>query len=329
MRIVYMGTPEIAAGVLREVIDLSKERDLEIVGVYTQPDKPVGRRQILTPSPVKVLALENGLDVYQPVRIKRPKPTEVLRSLQPDLILVTAFGQILSQEILDIPPLGCINMHASLLPEYRGAAPIQWSIVDGKQETGVTAMQMDAGIDTGDMILRERVAIEPEETADTLYDKLTLAGARVIREVLERLLRGEELLRTPQDPEKATYAAMIKKEDGCILWNSPAHRIDCQVRGFAGWPGTYSFLRSGEDREGAKCGILKVRLPRDVEDQGLETGCVYSKLLEGKHPRLVVQTGDGPLEITMLQPSCKKAMETEAYLRGTRELPSRFTDTAE
>lgn len=332
MKIVYMGTPEIAADVLKRVIELSKTEDIEIVGVYTQPDKPVGRKQILTPPAVKVLAEENGLPVFQPKRIKRPKAVETLKALSPDLILVTAYGQLLSQEILDIPPMGCINMHASLLPAYRGAAPIQWVIVNGETQTGVTAMQMDIGMDTGDMLLKRSIAIEDTDTADTLYDKLSVEGAEVIEEVLRKLLKGEKLERIPQNHEEATYAPIITKEDGLLDWNKTAGNIDCAVRGFASWPGTYSFLSVGNDAEAKKCSILKVRCltkeeSASFEEEGaaLSNGSILPSLMSGKHPRMLVKCAEGWVEICQLQLVGKKAMETEAFLRGMHEKPISFT----
>lgn len=325
MRIVYMGTPEIAAGVLQEVINVASEHaDVEIVGVYTQPDKPVGRKQILTPSAVKVLAMEHELGIHQPRHIKRPKTVEILKSLEPDLILVTAYGQILSQEILDIPRFGCINMHTSLLPKLRGAAPIQWAVVNGDTETGVTAMYMDAGMDTGDIIFQRTVAIEEDETADTLYQKLTAMGASMTREVLEKLLAGEELPRRKQEEAEATYAPIIVKENGLIDWTKDAHAIDCQIRGFAGWPGAYTML---EDK---KLEILKAAITQVPEAEGETYGAgqVYQPALSGKHPRLIVFCGDQKddatengkwIEIRALQLQGKKPMEAEALLRGYQE----------
>lgn len=257
MRIVFMGTPEFAACILREVARLEHE----IVGVYTQPDKPQGRKAILTPPPVKQLAMELGLPVYQPRRVKTSAAVEQLRDLRPDLILVAAYGQILSQAILDIPAFGCVCIHASLLPKYRGAAPIQWAIANGEAVTGVTAMQMDAGIDTGDMILKQEVPIGEEETAGTLYDALAAAGAKVTGEILAILSRGECLPREPQREEDATYAPILTKEDGRIDWTMSARQIVDRIRAFTPWPSCYTYLR------GQKLAIGKASLV-DPEKQG-------------------------------------------------------------
>lgn len=326
MKVVYMGTPEIAASVLAKVIELSKTEDIELQAVFTQPDKPVGRKQIMTPPAVKVMAEAAGIPVYQPKRIKRPRWVEILKELSPDLILVTAYGQILSQEILDIPPMGCINMHASLLPKYRGAAPIQWVIVNGEEKTGVTAMQMDAGMDTGDMIITREVSVEKTDNCDTLYEKLSVEGALLIEEVLKKLLKGETLPRIPQNHEEATYASMITREHGLIDWNKSAEAIECMNRGFFGWPGTYSFLHFEGSEETKKCSVLKVSFPENIQTDCQEIGKILPEYLTGKHPRLIVVTGEGLLEIRSLQMVGKKAMETEAFLRGMREMPDRFVN---
>lgn len=312
MRVVYMGTPEIAAKVLEAVYEMP----VEIVGVWTQPDKPVGRKQVMTPPPVKVLAGQYGIPVYQPERIKRKAAVAQLKALEPDLILVTAYGQMLSEEILNIPPLGCINMHASLLPKYRGAAPIQWAIVNGEQETGVTAMLMDKGMDTGDMLIRRVVPIAEDDTAETLYDKLAEEGGVLIKEVLSRLLAGETLLREKQEDAEATYAPIIQKEDGLIDWSQSATQIERRVRGFYSWPCAYTSL---EDK---KLTVLKAHVWSEEEGSALEEaeeaepGSVLAAGLSGKRKKLLVHTGDGVLQIDQLQLQGKKAMEADAFLRG-------------
>lgn len=316
MRVVYMGTPEIAAKVLEAVHELP----VEIVGVWTQPDKPVGRKQVLTPPPVKVLAEQYGIPVYQPERIKRKAAVAELEALKPDLILVTAYGQLLSEKILNIPTLGCINMHASLLPKYRGAAPIQWAIVNGEKETGVTAMMMDKGMDTGDMLIKRTVPIAKDDTAETLYDKLAEEGGVLIKEVVSRLLAGETLPREKQNDEEATYAPIIQKEDGLIDWNRSAQQIEQMVRGFYSWPCAYTSL---EDK---KLTVLKAHVLEEEEISALfalegdpvgkEAGSVLAAGLAGKRKKLLVHTGDGVLQIDQLQLQGKKAMEADAFLRG-------------
>ena len=311
MRVVYMGTPEIAAKVLEAVHELP----VEIVGVWTQPDKPVGRKQVLTPPPVKVLAEQYGIPVYQPERIKRKAAVAELEALRPDLILVTAYGQLLSEKILNIPPLGCINMHASLLPKYRGAAPIQWVIVNGEKETGVTAMMMDKGMDTGDMLIKRTVAIAENDTAETLYDKLAEEGGALIKEVVSRLLAGETLPREKQNDDEATYAPIIQKEHGLIDWSKGACQIEQMVRGFYSWPCAYTML---EDK---KLTVLKAHVFSEEECEalatsGVEVGSVLSEGLAGKRKKLLVHTGNGVLQIDQLQLQGKKAMEADAFLRG-------------
>lgn len=302
MRIVFMGTPEFAACILREVARLEHE----IVGVYTQPDKPQGRKAILTPPPVKQLAMELGLPVYQPRRVKTSAAVEQLRDLRPDLILVAAYGQILSQAILDIPAFGCVCIHASLLPKYRGAAPIQWAIANGEAVTGVTAMQMDAGIDTGDMILKQEVPIGEEETAGTLYDALAAAGAKVTGEILAILSRGECLPREPQREEDATYAPILTKEDGRIDWTMSARQIVDRIRAFTPWPSCYTYLR------GQKLAIGKASLV-DPEKQG-EPG----RVLKSPKKMFWVQTGKGVIAVEELQLQGKKMMSASAFLLGNK-----------
>lgn len=302
MRIVFMGTPEFAACILREAARL----DHEIVGVYTQPDKPQGRKAILTPPPVKQLAMELGLPVYQPRRVKTSAAVEQLRDLHPDLILVAAYGQMLSQAILDIPVFGCVNIHASLLPKYRGAAPIQWAIANGEAVTGVTAMQMNAGMDTGDMILKKEVPIEEEDTAGTLYDSLAVAGAKLTEEVLAILSRGECLPREPQREEDATYAPILTKEDGRIDWTMSARQILDRIRGFTPWPSCYTYLR------GQKLAIWKASLV-DQERQG-EPG----RVLKSPKKEFWVQTGKGVIAVEQLQLQGKKMMPADAFLLGNR-----------
>ncbi|MBQ7059182.1 MAG: methionyl-tRNA formyltransferase [Firmicutes bacterium] len=316
MRIVYMGTPDIAADVLKELLGMKEIS--EIVGVFTQPDKPVGRKQILTPSPVKELALSEGIPVFQPRRIKKEKPVAELKALDPDLIIVTAYGQILSEEILNIPPMGCINMHASLLPKYRGAAPIQWSIVRGEKMTGVTAMQMDKGMDTGDILLQKEVEICPDETEESLLQKLSLAGRGLIREVVEKLAEGQSLPREKQEESKATYAPIIVKEDGLIDWGKSAGDIDRMVRGFHVWPGAYTSF------EGKKLTILESGISTETKDPAPEAGSIYPEAAAGKKPRFLVQTGCGVLEIRKLQLQGKKAMASADFLRGVRQIPEKL-----
>ena len=304
MKVIFMGTPEFAADILRAVHDCP----VELTAVFTQPDRPVGRRQVLTPPAVKVLAQEYGLPVFQPERIKRPRWTELLRSMEPDLVIVAAYGQILSQEILDIPRLGCINVHASLLPRYRGAAPIQRCIADGETVTGVTAMQMDAGMDTGDILLKREVPIRTEDTALTLSRTLANEGALLIREVIRRLLQGKTLPREKQNEAEATYAPMLKKEEGLMDWTQSAKQLDGRIRGFDPWPGAYTFW-------GERKLLIEKALPLEEKGEGVP-GAVQPYEAQAKHKTLRIQTGSGLLEIQRLQLQGKKSMTAEDFLRG-------------
>lgn len=304
MRIVFMGTPDFAAEVLKSLYC----SEHEIVAVYTQPDRPKGRKGELAAPPVKEYALEQGLPVYQPEKIRRKDWVTALREQKPDLMVVAAYGQILPQRILDIAP--CINVHASLLPRYRGSSPIQRSIAAGDAETGVTIMRMDAGMDTGNSILQVRVPITDSDTGETMHDKLADAGAKALMRVVEQFSAGENPVGIPQDEALATYAPMLSREDGRMDWNRSARLIDCAVRAYTPWPSAYTLL---EDR------VLKVQQVR-VFDPGLmiaEPGRVLSReqLIEADR-RILVQTGQGILEICRLQLPGKRALNADEFLRG-------------
>ena len=238
MKIVFMGTPDYAATALEAIL----QAGYEVTGVVCQPDKPKGRSGALAACPVKECALKYNLPVFQPERIKRPEAVAELKKFPADVLVVAAFGQILSEEILTMPKYGCINIHASLLPKYRGAAPIQWCIVDGEKETGVTIMQMDAGIDTGDILFTKKVEITEEETGGSLFDKLSQAGAELIVEALPKIEAGE-VNPVKQDEALSNYARMLKKEDGQINWKRPAEEIGRQVRGMDPWPSAYTYYK--------------------------------------------------------------------------------------
>jgi methionyl-tRNA formyltransferase len=303
MKVIFMGTPEFAAEILQAVAACP----VEVTAVFTQPDRPVGRKQQLTPPAVKTTAEALGIPVFQPERIKKGDWTERIEAMAPDLIVVAAYGQLLSQRLLDIPPLGCINIHGSLLPYYRGAAPIQWSVANGETTTGVTAMRMDIGMDTGDILLTREVPITDTDTAETMYTSLAKEGAILIREVIERLLAGEVLPRRPQ-PEGATYAPILKKEDGLLDWTWTTRQIDCRIRGFSPWPGTFTFWK------GQKM-MIEEAVPA-VEEAGDEEKPGALRITQEKHPKLLVRTGDGWLQIRRLGLQGKKSMEAEAFLRG-------------
>ncbi len=299
MRIVFMGTPDFSVPVL----DALREAGHEIAGVVTQPDKPKGRGKAVAMTPVKEKALEHGLSVYQPLKVRTPEFVQVLRELKPDVMVVVAFGQILTKEVLDIPPLGCVNVHASLLPKYRGAAPIQWAVIDGEKETGVTTMMMDEGIDTGDMLEKEIVPIEDEETGDSLHDKLMAAGARLIVSTLKKIQDGT-IERTPQTDEETCYARMLKKDMGDVDWSLDAHAIERLVRGLNSWPGTYTKWN------GKTVKIWKAKAV-DREYEGALGEAVYVD-----KETILVKTGKGCLSLLELQPEGKKRMAADAFLRG-------------
>lgn len=275
----------------------------EVIAVYTQPDRPAGRKGALTAPPVKQTALALGLPVRQPERIRRPETVEELRGLAPEVVVVVGYGQIIPQSIIEIPPLGIINVHASLLPKYRGAAPIQWAIARGETVTGVTTMRIDAGLDTGDILLQRETPIGPEETAEELAARLAPMGAELLIETLEGLRAGTIAPRR-QDHSQATLAPLLKKEDGRIDWSLPAREIFNRARGFVPWPGVYTEFRGG---------LLHIWRCRPAEDR-IE-GPPGAVKPVGR--RLLARCGDGAsLELLEVQPEGKKRMSAGAFLNG-------------
>lgn len=304
-----MGTPEFAVPCLAALYE-----HCDVIGVVTQPDKPRGRGQKLVPSPVKAWAEAHGLPVWQPKRIKEEDFTAFLEEQKPDLMVVVAFGQILSQRILDIPPYGCINVHGSLLPRYRGAAPMQWCVIDGEKKTGITTMFMDAGLDTGDMLLKAEFPIGPDTTLEEVHDGLMALGAKVLIDTLEELSAGT-LKRIPQTGE-SNYAPMLTKETGHIHWQDRAQKIHNLVRGLDSWPGAHTFLA------GKKYKIWRTRCT--TEKTEAQPGTI---LRADKKEGLFVAAGDGVLEITELQAPGKKRMAAKDYLNGHAiALPATFED---
>jgi len=300
MRAIFMGTPEIAAEVLKCL--LASEH--EIIAVVTQPDRPKGRGKELAKSPVKLVAEEHGIPVLQPERVKAPESVAELRALHPDIILVAAFGQIVSKEILDIPKYGCINVHASLLPEYRGAAPIQWAILDGKELTGVTIMRMDEGIDTGDMICTAEVPITAEETGGSLHDKLAAAGGPLLLSAIKKIEEGTAVY-TPQEHEKHTYAKMLRKELGKLDFTEDAAKLERYIRGLNPWPSAYTY------KDGKVIKFWSASVSYDKFD-----ACPCGTLVSVEDGMLWIMTGNGVLQVKELQPEGKRRMTTEEYLRG-------------
>lgn len=304
MRIVFMGTPEFSVAPLEYLI----RSEYQVVGVYTQPDRPTGRGRTLEQSPVKNMALAHGLEVFQPVRLRNHDEVQRLTALKPDLILVTAFGQILPQSVLDIPPFGCLNIHPSLLPKYRGATPIPSAILGGESETGVTIMLMDAGMDTGHIISQIIVGIEPQDTTESLTRRLAQAGVHLLGEVLP-LWFDRSLKPQPQDVSKATYTSPIAKEDGVINWQMSAEEISRRVRAFYPWPGCYTWW------QGKLLKLLEA-VPLH-KNKDLLPGKVVA-LASGQPAVVGVETGDGILGLLRVQLEGKRALTAAEFLLGQR-----------
>lgn len=300
MKIVFMGTPDFAVETLRTLLESPKH---EVAAVVTQPDKPKGRGNVMQFPPVKELALEYQVLTYQPVKVRAPEFVEVLKEIRPDVIIVVAFGQILSKEILDIPTYGCINVHASLLPKYRGSAPIQQAIIDGEKETGVTIMRMDTGVDTGDMIKKSVIPIERKETGESLFGKLSKLGGPLILEVLEELETGRAVFEK-QDESMASHVKMLDKRMGKINWKESAEKIERLVRGLNSWPSAYTALDGR---------ILKI-WDADVLKQEYPGEC--GSVVEVRKDCFYVKTGEGTLAIKEVQLEGKKRMLVDAFLRG-------------
>ncbi len=302
MRIVFMGTPVFAVPSLEALL---RSQD-QVVGVVTQPDRPRGRGQTLTPSPIKVVCQREKIPILQPTKMKDPAFLDALRAWQPDVITVTAFGRILPPVILDMPAKGCLNVHGSLLPKYRGAAPIQWAIMRGETETGITTIMMDAGMDTGDILLQESLRIASEETAGALSVRLSEIGGRLLVETIA-LLRQGTLPAQPQDHAQATMAPLLKKEDGLVHWEGKALDIANQIRGMTPSPGVYTY--AGNERW---------TLSRALVAEGSAESHAPGFVLQADKTGILVQTGDGLLAITELQPANSRTMSAAQYLAGHR-----------
>ncbi len=301
MRIVFMGTPDFALFSLRALCDGGEN----VVGVITQPDKPKGRGYTLTPPPVKVYAESRGIPVYQPTVVRDGSFDQTLRGLAPDVCVVAAYGKILPQSMLDIPKYGCLNIHGSLLPEYRGAAPMQRAIIEGKKVTGVTIQQMAAGMDTGDILLMRDTPIREDDNFEDIHDRLGLLGAEALTETL-RLLREGKLTPIPQDDSLATYAAKIEKADCALDFTRPARRLHDQIRGMSPFPLAFTRLPSGS--------MLKVTKARVETDEGVGTPGQVVSLDDG----IVVQCGEGQLRILGVLPEGKGRMAAADFVRGRK-----------
>lgn len=299
MKVIFMGTPEFSVPTLEKII----EGGHEVVAVVTQPDKPKGRGKEMQSTPVKEKALACQIPVYQPKRVKEDAFVEVLRELEPDVIVVIAFGQILSKAILEIPKYGCINVHASLLPKLRGSAPIQWAIINGETETGITTMFMDEGVDTGDMLMKKVIPVEPEETGGSLHDKLSVLGGDLLLKTLNALEQGT-ITREKQDDTKSNYVKMLHKELGHIDFHKPAREIERLIRGLNPWPSAYTHL-DGRTVKIWKADVIEEKSPG-------QPGEIAAVTRDAVH----VVTGDGLLAIKELQLEGKKRMTVDAFLRG-------------
>lgn len=299
MKVVFMGTPDFAVGALEAIIGAGHQ----VTAVATQPDKPKGRGKEVQMSPVKICALSHDIPVFQPVKIKEAEAVEALRAYQADIFVVAAFGQILSEEILAMPKYGCVNIHASLLPKYRGAGPIQWAIINGEKITGVTIMQMDKGLDTGDMLWKAEVPIAADETADSLHDKLAEAGARLIVEALAKIEAGE-ITPEKQNDAESCYAKMLNKAMGKIDWQMEAKKLDCLIRGLISWPGASTGFRGK---------TLKIWREEVVSE---EEGALPGTVVRVDKDAFYVQTGKGVLKILEVQPEGKKRMAVKDFLLG-------------
>jgi methionyl-tRNA formyltransferase len=298
-KIVFMGTPDFAVPALKALHDSSHEVSL----VVTQPDRPRGRGRKLLPPPVKQAALDLGYEVFQPVSVRTHDFLETVKTSAPDILVVTAFGHILAQTVLDAAPWGAVNIHGSLLPKYRGPAPVQWALINGETETGVSTMLMDKGMDTGPILLSRKIGIGPDDTSASLHDRLAVLGAELLIETLEALRQGR-IHPVPQDHDRATYAPMLKKKDGHINWDQPAEHLNAFVRGMTPWPGAFTFFRE------TRLKILKIQsLPSEAPAQ---PGIVMT----GGSGELRIATGSGMVSVLEIQGESGKQLPIRDFLRG-------------
>ncbi|MDY8021611.1 methionyl-tRNA formyltransferase [Paenibacillus polymyxa] len=310
IRIIFMGTPEFAVPSLNMLLD----NGYNVVGVITQPDKPQGRKKILTPTPVKEAAEKRGLPVLQPTRLRLPEVVAQVAELRPDLIVTAAYGQILPKSVLDLPRFGCLNVHGSLLPRYRGGAPIQRAIINGETVTGVTLMYMAEGLDTGDMISRVEVAIEPEDTSGTIFEKLSVAGAKLLQDELPKLLTGQSD-RTPQNEDEATYAPNLNRDDERISWSDNAQQIYNRIRGLVPFSGAFTLWEENVFK------IWAAEQPFKNSEVSVSNVPAPGTVLQLTARGIEVQTGEGTLWLTQVQPAGKKVMEAGTFARGGQMKP--------
>lgn len=309
LRIIFMGTPDFAAANLAALLAGPDT----VVAVVSQPDRAKGRGKKVSPPPTKVLAEEAGIPILQPVKIKTEEFRNGLLSYQPDLIVVAAYGRILPQSLLELAPMGCINVHGSLLPHYRGAAPIQWAVINGETETGVTIIQMDQGMDTGDMLLKASIPIDPKETAGGLMEKLATLGGKILLQAIKGLKEGA-ITPVPQDHSQATMARVLQKEDGHIDWRLSAKEIECLIRGLDPWPSAFSFLQGHR---------LRLFSPEVVY---LESAAQPGTILQADRRGMLIACGRNALQIQELQPEGKKRMTAESFCCGNPIAPGTIFD---
>ena len=304
MKVVFMGTPDFAVGALEEIIKAGHE----VTAVITQPDKPKGRGKEMQISAVKACALSHGLPIFQPQKIKTPEAVAQLRTYEADIFVVAAFGQILSKEILAMPKYGCVNIHASLLPKYRGAAPIQWAVIDGEEETGVTIQQMNEGVDTGDILMQEVVKLDAKETGASLFDKLAVCGAQLIVKTLVEIEKGS-LTPVKQDESKSTHAKMLNKEMGRLDFSQDAVVLERKIRGLNSWPSAYTYFK-GKTLKIWDADVTDMMSADDVFNEECGTVCEVTK------DSFSIVTGKGCLRVKEVQLEGKKRMEVSAFLLG-------------
>lgn len=310
MRIVFMGTPDFAVPALKALV----EHGYDIAGVFTQPDRPAGRGKRLKPSPVKAAAEELNLPIFQPETIKTPESIQQLKALAPDCIIVVAYGQILSKEILQLPPKGCINVHASILPAYRGAAPIHWAVINGEKHTGVTTMLMEEGLDTGDMLLKREIPIPGDATTGEIHDQLAVLGGELLIETLNEWAAGK-LAPTPQSGV-SNYAPLLKRQHESLDWSRRAAELHDQIRGLNPWPGAFTLFR------GDNLKIWRSRIVQEkdgilaAEDAFRKAEAETGQIIQVQGDELLIQTGEGILSILEVQPAGKKVMPARDFFNG-------------
>lgn len=309
MKIIFMGTPDFAGQALKDLL----ESRHQVLAVFTQPDRPRGRGKKVSFTPVKEIALEAGLPVYQPKKIRDPEIIEKIKELDPDIIVVAAYGRILPVDILNLPRHGAINIHASLLPKYRGAAPIHWALINGEEKTGVTIMQMDEGMDTGDMLLKKEIIIDQAANTGDLFNQLALLGGQALLEALDAIEKGQ-LEGEKQNEDEATYAPMLAKEDEILDWQMPASDLVNKIRGMNPWPGVYTFFRNQRLKihKASLADSYQVQVLSNIEENSVRPGLIAGFGQEG----ILLATGQGFILLESLQPAGKKAMDHTDFING-------------